>query len=119
MDQLRTQRRRRDRRLRQDSRERASREDLARLLDQLSYPRNRLAIEDFAAFMPVLLREARIAGLPIPWWLARSCAYREPPPPLRLVRGGKRDAGSDWRRYGVGRGGFPIHLRDVHPPAQH
>ena len=78
-------------RLGHESGEPANREDVAQLLEQLSYPSNRKEIKNFAAFVPVLVREARLFGLPIPPWLAAAAGFPAPLPPLRLVIGGRRD----------------------------
>ena len=71
---------------------RATKDDVAQLIEQVGFPYNRGDIEDFPSFVPVLVREARLFGLPIPPWLAAAAGFPAPPPPLRLVLGGRRDA---------------------------
>lgn len=61
------------------------------LLDQFRFPYNR-AVDDWPGVARALVRAARGFGLDVPHYLAWSAGFREPPPPLRLVRGGKGDA---------------------------
>lgn len=68
---------------------RATREEVQALIVQLNYPRNRREVEEFAAVARGLVREARRYGLPIPPWLAAVAGFREPPPALRFIRGGR------------------------------
>ena len=69
----------------------ATREDVLALIRQFNYPHERGLVDDWPGVAKALVRAARGFGIVVPFYLARAAGFPAPPPPLRLVRGGRRD----------------------------
>ena len=67
----------------------ATREDVVVLIEQFRAPHERRYVDDWPGMAKALVRAARGFGLEVPHYLAWAAGFREPPPPLRLVRGGR------------------------------
>jgi len=75
----------------QDEGTRATREDVVALIAQFSYPHERGFVDDWPGVAKALVRAARGFGINVPHFLARAAGFPASPPPLRLVRGGRRE----------------------------
>ena len=69
----------------------ANPEEIRQLLQRYSCPAARERATDWPGLARALVGIARRYGIHVPLYLAHAAGFRQPPPPLRLVRAGTRD----------------------------
>lgn len=70
----------------------ANPEEVQQLIARYACADEREHATDWPGLARALVGAARRYGMPVPLYLAQAAGFREPPPPLRLVTGGRRDS---------------------------